>query len=318
MKKVMSEYSRCRRRESGSREVKDSGREGLRGHEISAVDDPLANYVLGNSEQEQERLKLQGSFLEPWTEQFLLSAGLEPGMRVLDLGCGMGDVSLLAARLVGASGHVTAIDRDSVIIEKACERSRDEELGPNIEFIRSELLDFQAERSFDAVVGRYVLFFQADPVAAISHAAKQVRPEGIIVFHEMDLANRIRSYPDATLFERMVDLIAETDRRGGVSVDLGSHLTHLFLDAGLPWPTIKAEVPIGGAPGSFVYRWAAETLRSLLPRIEQFGLASADELDLDTLVARMEAEAVTLRTQLIGPLQFGAWTRKLSSVLCRG
>jgi hypothetical protein len=109
----------------------------------------------------------------------------------------------------------------------------------------------------------------------------------------------------------MVDLIAETDRRGGVSVDLGSHLTHLFLDAGLPWPTIKAEVPIGGAPGSFVYRWVAETLRSLLPRIEQFGLASADELDLDTLVARMEAEAVTLRAQLIGPLQFGAWTRNL-------
>jgi len=46
-----------------------------------------------------------------------------------------------------------------------------------------------------------------------------------------------------------------------------------------------------------------------LPRIEQFGLASADELELDTLVVRMEAEAVTLRTQLIGPLQFGAWTR---------
>src|SRR5215831_18666929 len=113
---------------------------------MSALHNPIEDYVLGNSAQEQERLKLQGRFLEKWTEQFLLSAGLEPGMSVLDLGCGMGDVSLLAARLVGASGHVTAIDRDLVIIEKARERSRDEELGPNIEFIRSELLDFQAER----------------------------------------------------------------------------------------------------------------------------------------------------------------------------
>jgi hypothetical protein len=53
-----------------------------------------------------------------------------------------------------------------------------------------------------------------------------------------------------------------------------------------------------------------ETLRSLLPRIEQFGLANAGELGLDTLVARMDAEAVASRSQISGPLQFGAWSRK--------
>ena len=79
---------------------------------MSAVDNPIDDYVLGNSVNEQARLKLQGKILEKWTEQFLLSAGLEPGMSVLDLGCGMGDVSLLAAKIVGASGCVTAIDRD--------------------------------------------------------------------------------------------------------------------------------------------------------------------------------------------------------------
>jgi len=75
---------------------------------MSVVHNPIEDYVLGNSAQEQQRPKLQGSFLEKWTEQFLLSAGVEPGMKVLDLGCGMGDVSLLAAKLVGTSGHVTA------------------------------------------------------------------------------------------------------------------------------------------------------------------------------------------------------------------
>jgi 2-polyprenyl-3-methyl-5-hydroxy-6-metoxy-1,4-benzoquinol methylase len=60
---------------------------------LSAIGNPIEDYVLGNSAHEQERLKLQGGFLEKWTEQFLLSAGLKPGMRVLDLGCGMGDVS---------------------------------------------------------------------------------------------------------------------------------------------------------------------------------------------------------------------------------
>jgi ubiquinone/menaquinone biosynthesis C-methylase UbiE len=157
-------------------------------------------------------------------------------MSVLDLGCGMGDVSLLAARLVGTTGHVTGIDRDLVVIEKARERVRDEGRGADIELIHSELLNFHADRSFDAVVGRYVLFFQPDPVAAIVHAAKQVRPQGIIAFHETDLANRIRSYPDGTLFEKVYSLIAETGRRAGVWVDLGLYLTHLFLTPGFPGP----------------------------------------------------------------------------------
>lgn len=279
---------------------------------MSTVHDAIESYVLGNTAQEQERLKLQGKFLEKWTEQFLLSAGVDPGMNVLDLGCGMGDVSLLAARLVGATGRVTGIDRDPVVIQKARERARDEGEGGEIEFIQAELLNFQSDQRFDAVIGRYVLFYQPNPVAAIVHAAKQVRPDGIIVFHEMDVANRIRSYPDGTLFGKIYALIAETLHRGGVWVDLGLHLTRLFLDAGLPWPTLKAEVPVGGESGSFIYRWFTETLRSLLPRIEQFGLASADELQLDTLMARMEAEAVNLKAQLIGPLQFGAWARNVS------
>jgi hypothetical protein len=222
----------------------------------------------------------------------------------------MGDVSLLAAKLVGPAGKVTGIDRDLVIVEKSRERVRHHERGANIEFVCADLLDFEATHQFDAVVGRYVLFFQPDPIAAIAHAAGQVHPRGIICFHELDLTTRIRSCPNGTLFDRMCDLMAETERRAGVWVDLGLHLGSQFLNAGLPWPTIKAELPIGGEPGSFIYRWIAETLRSLLPHIEQFRLASAEELDLNTLAARMELEAVRLRAQLVGPLQFGAWTHR--------
>jgi ubiquinone/menaquinone biosynthesis C-methylase UbiE len=270
----------------------------------------IEGYILGNSAQEQKRLRLQATFLEKWTEQFLLSAGLKPGMRVLDLGCGIGDVSLLAARLVGTVGHVTSIDRDAIVIEKARERARLERRGAKIEFIQTDLFDFHRSRDFDMVVGRYILVYQPDPAAAISHAARQVRSGGMVIFHEIDFANQIRSYPERTLCGIMQELIAETFRRAGFWADLGLHLTHLFIEAGLPWPTIRAEVPVGGEPGSFIYQWMTETLRSLLPRIEQFGLANASELALDTLVARMDAEAVASRSQISGPLQFGAWSQK--------
>ena len=274
------------------------------------VNAAINNYILGNSAHEQARLKLQGRFLEKWTEQFLVSAGLARGMRVLDLGCGMGDVSLLAGRLVGATGHVTGIDRDRVVVEKARERARGEGCCADIEFIQSDLFEFHCTREFDAVIGRYFLLYQPDPAAAVSHAAQQLRNGGIVVFHEMDFANPIRSYPERTLFGAMQMLLAETFRRAGFWPDLGLHITPVFLDAGLPWPTIKAEVPVGGEPGSFIYEWMTQTLRSVLPRIEQFGLATAGELDLDTLVARMNAEAITHQSQSAGPLQFGAWSRK--------
>ena len=53
------------------------------------------------------------------------------------------------------------------------------------------------------------------------------------------MANRIQCYPDGTLFAEMYALIAETFRRSGHWRDLGLRLTRLFLDAGLPWPTIR-------------------------------------------------------------------------------
>ena len=273
-------------------------------HQLSQTQDSrdsVQDYVLGNSVQEQNRLQFQAAILEKWTRQFFVSAGVEPGMKVLDLGCGMGDVSMLAAEMVGPTGSVIGIDRDRAIVERARERARRAAPGASIEFLCANVLEFESPLDFDAVVRRYILLYQPDPVSAVRHAAKQVRFGGIVLFHEMDFANPIRSYPYGTLFGRLLyGLITDTVRRAGCHADLALHLTRIFRQAGLPWPTIKAEVPIGGEHGCYLYTWLAETLRSLLPRIEQFNLASAVELDLDTLVDRMETEALARHSQLIG------------------
>jgi ubiquinone/menaquinone biosynthesis C-methylase UbiE len=88
-----------------------------------------------------------------FTERLLVTAGLAPGMRVLDLGCGTGDVSLLAAKLVGPAGAVVGVDRDPRAIEEARRRAP----GPNISFLEAPIdrIDLPAE-SFDAIVARRV------------------------------------------------------------------------------------------------------------------------------------------------------------------
>ena len=71
-----------------------------------------ANYPLGNTDAEHERLIRQAARVAPMTERFFREAGVGRGQRVLDLGSGVGDVAMLVARLVGPSGEVVAIERD--------------------------------------------------------------------------------------------------------------------------------------------------------------------------------------------------------------
>jgi NADH:ubiquinone reductase (H+-translocating) len=81
-------------------------------------------YVLGHSQTEIRRLIKQMAILQATTERLLRSAGIERGMRVLDLGCGAGDVAMLAGKLVGASGSVVGIDGNAQILAVARKRGR--------------------------------------------------------------------------------------------------------------------------------------------------------------------------------------------------
>src|SRR5690348_2079998 len=93
-----------------------------------------SDYVFGQSEQEQKRLMQQAAILRRWTEPFFREAGIAPGMRVLDLGCGMGDVSMLAAEMVGPEGRVVGVDRDPAIIDRARARAEQQGLTARVSF----------------------------------------------------------------------------------------------------------------------------------------------------------------------------------------
>jgi ubiquinone/menaquinone biosynthesis C-methylase UbiE len=82
-----------------------------------------AEYLLGHDEAEQRRLLEQAAIVEPLTRRSLLAAGLEPGMHVLDVGSGFGDVSVLASDLVGPAGSVVGIDREPSAVASATARA---------------------------------------------------------------------------------------------------------------------------------------------------------------------------------------------------
>src|SRR5215470_14248779 len=91
-------------------------------------------YALGRTDFEHQRLLEQARVVRPLTERLFRAAGIGPGMRVLDVGSGVGDVAFLAAELVGAGGEVVGVDVDAGALEKA--RSRARTLGHgNVRFV---------------------------------------------------------------------------------------------------------------------------------------------------------------------------------------
>ena len=133
---------------------------------------------------------LQARILRPYTEKFFRAAGLAPGMRVLEVGSGMGDVALLSADIVGPGGRVLGIDRDAAALDNARRRTDEQGCSSWVEFQTSNLDEFTTTDQFDALVGRYVLLYQLDPSSTIRSLLRSVKRGGIVVFHEFDFPDR--------------------------------------------------------------------------------------------------------------------------------
>ncbi len=99
-------------------------------------------------------------------------------------------------------------------------------------------------------------------------------------------------------------------RCAGLPIRMGLDLYTAFLDAGLPAPQMSGEATIITGPDWAGYDWAAETIRTLLPLILKFGLATAEEVQIETLAERMRHEALSHRLVVRGPDIISAWTRK--------
>lgn len=151
-----------------------------------------AEYVPGHGAREIERLIRQAALVEPITRRFYVEAGIAPGMYVLDIGSGVGDVTFLAADLVGEAGHVTGIDQSHAAL--AIARTRSEALGlSNVRFEETSLTEFRSGQQFDAIVGRYILMYMLmympDVAAVLRRLVQHLRPGGLLCFHEPSWAS---------------------------------------------------------------------------------------------------------------------------------
>jgi SAM-dependent methyltransferase len=249
---------------------------------------------------------MQAELLKPMTRRVFEDAGIAPGMRVMDLGSGAGDVCLLLAEMVGPAGEVVGLDVDGEAIAHARQRAAEAGFG-NITFVQSDVSHYVPDGPIDALVGRLVLLYHPDPVAAIASLAKHLRPGGVVAFMEtwmMPVAG-----PESAT-KRAATCIIETMRRSGVHLDMGPRLHRVFMDAGLPLPAMRFEAVMDGREDSPSFQLLADTLASLLPKAVEYGIATAEDFDTDSLPARLSAERKALGYAMLTLPMVAAWCRK--------
>lgn len=266
-----------------------------------------STYTLGHADVEVQRLLLQGLLYDDYTEHALRSAGLRPGMRVLDIGSGPGDVSFIAARLVGPEGSVLGVDAAPEMVELA--RARAAEKGfSTVYFSHGNVDAITLDEPVDAVIGRLILMHLPDPAATLRRLSSLVRPGGVIAFSENDIA-ATRSVPAIALFDQVINGIMAAFEAIGLSSRFGTTLHTVFADAGLGVPRLTHGMPIGTAADTDILAYAAEVWRLVFPIAQQLGLVTDELADIDEFVPRMREQVRAANALVSVPPMITAWAR---------
>ncbi len=262
-------------------------------------------YTMGRSKGEEERLIHQSQLYDAITRRFLNEAGVGTGMKVLDIGCGPGDVSMTAADLVGPAGKVVGVDVNPAIIDTARERARGAGFS-NVEFRTGDARTLDVGSDFDALVGRLVLMYMGDPAEALRQLTTRLRPGGIVAFQEADFSY-YHKRSDTPVANDLIEWAIAVFERSGAHTEMGLNLYGAFVDAGLPAPAMDLAAPVGGPEDWPGYQFVVEAFRSLVPLIEEFGIATAEKVDLDTLSDRLRNEVVATKRAFMLPPHVTAW-----------
>jgi len=268
--------------------------------------DSDSGYRLGTGigEDEVARLEVQGRALAPATRMIFAEAGIRPGMRVLDLGCGAGDVAFVAADLVGPGGSVVGVDRSPDALARARLRAGQRGLT-QVQFVEGDIHDPAPDGPFDAIVERLTLWAVPDPAAMLRRQATVLRAGGLVVPIEIDLSP-IRSLPETAFMTQFKSWLVEGFARAGLTM-LGSRLWAIVQEAGLRPLGMIGIQPHFGPDDPVGIAYLVETIRVAAPLIVGTGVATAEEIGMETFEQRVRDE--WQRTQAVAALQMllSAW-----------
>lgn len=234
-----------------------------------------------------------------FTLRLLEDANIHPGMHVLDVGCGPGEVTGLIAALVGDSGKVTGIDTNTQLLNLAKQNHN----GENIEYREADIYDLPEDLgTFDAIVGRRVLMYLPEPMQALENLKPFLKTDGMLIFQESDAINGGTGGDSLPRHQQAIQWIWQTVGLEGGDIHIGEKLYDMYIQLGNENPHVMAEVVVQTSKDNDL-AWLVEVM---LPRMQSHQVLSND-FSLDAFKKELQVEADTTNTAFIRDTAFGIW-----------
>ena len=267
-------------------------------------DESGPDYILAVGEAAARRLLMLDEIFGPHSRELPRRAGLTQGMRVADIGCGTGLVSLWIVAQLGAGGSVTGVDMSGEQL-KVAEKNAVAAGLTNISFQEASAYETNLPREqFDLVYSRFLMCHLTDPADALSEMRALLKPDGILVCDDHDDGG-IFSEPPTGVYKRLVEISEAINRTRGLDSHIGLKLPRLVCEAGFGSPEVVVK-QIAELRGPHKLFWEI-TLREAAPAILAACVATKEELDTVCSEIRAISEDETTLVMLARVTQ--VWAR---------
>jgi SAM-dependent methyltransferase len=263
-------------------------------------------YALATGAAAVRRLLVLHNIYSPVGRRVLLQAGLKPGMQAADFGCGVGAVTRMLAEMVGPAGTILGIDANAAQLEQARQICK---IGgvANVSFLTADACATGLPReSFDLVYCRFLLLHLPDPAACLREMRDVLRPGGLLVVEDGDIATATSVPP--TALNAFAELFTRLGPTRGLNYSLASKLFHLVKVAGFSDPEIEIHQPaMSRGDIGLLLKWSVEEAG---PAFVGAGLITSSQLE--RILADMQAAAEDRDVLALAPRMSLVWARKES------
>jgi len=234
-----------------------------------------ARYALAGGADGKRRLDVLARVHGEPTLDLLRAAGIRPGMRCLDVGCGGGHVSLEMARLVGRWGRVVGVDGDPEVVELAAADARAAGFE-NVELAVGDALALDVPSDFHLAYARFLLSHVAEPGRVLAGMARALEPGGVVAVEDVDFRGAF-SHPPCRELAASLELYRAVVRERGGDADLGPRLPELLRDSGFEVLGVRVVQPAFLDGEGKLLPWL--TLAKVSDAVVASGLATRAKVD---------------------------------------
>ena len=232
------------------------------------------DYVLGTHNDEHARLGMQHSLWREFVLDAWKRAGIGAGSSVVDVGAGPGFATMDLAEIVGATGHVTAVEISSKFTQEVKDQANSRGLNNVnvhiVDLMHEDIPLVHAGAGFDAAWCRWVCMFVADVGALVRRIHGSLRAGGVAVFHEYVHYETYGLQPPTPGIDSFTQAAMESFRARGGNANIAGTLLKELRRQGFEIVSIK---PIARAarPHEPLWQWPAGFIRTYLPRLVELG-----------------------------------------------